>query len=124
MGWSAYGSSKAVINSLSSHLALEEKDITTIAVAPGRVDTDMQGQIRSTGQESMDKAQYDTFVTAFEQGSLLKPEQPGRVIAKLVASPQKSLSGQFLKYVQSQLTIASLTNINSWNSPELVSYQE
>ncbi|OAQ59912.1 NAD(P)-binding domain-containing protein [Pochonia chlamydosporia 170] len=107
-GWSAYGSSKAVLNSLSSNLAFEDKDITSITVAPGRVDTDMQVQIRSSGQESMDKAQWDTFQDAFEQGKLLKPEQPGNVIAKFVANPQRDLSGQ---------------NLN-WNSPELASYQE
>ncbi|KAG8415915.1 hypothetical protein J3459_013974 [Metarhizium acridum] len=107
-GWSAYGSSKAALNSLSSHLAFEEKDITSITVSPGRVDTDMQVQIRSSGQQSMDKAQYDTFIEAFEQGKLLKPEQPGNVIAKFVASPQRELSGKDL----------------SWNSAELASYQE
>ncbi|KAG8406720.1 hypothetical protein J3458_021055 [Metarhizium acridum] len=107
-GWSAYGSSKAALNSLSSHLAFEEKDITSITVSPGRVDTDMQVQIRSSGQQSMDKAQYDTFIEAFEQGKLLKPEQPGNVIAKFVASPQRELSGKDL----------------GWNSAELASYQE
>ncbi|KID98418.1 short-chain dehydrogenase, partial [Metarhizium majus ARSEF 297] len=96
-GWSAYGSSKAALNSLSSHLAFEEKDITSITVSPGRVDTDMQVQIRSSGQQSMDKAQYDTFIEAFEQGKLLKPEQPGNVIAKFVATPKKELSGKDLK---------------------------
>ncbi|KAK2609160.1 hypothetical protein QQS21_002242 [Conoideocrella luteorostrata] len=101
MGWSAYGSSKAVLNSLSTHLAFEDKDITSVSVEPGRVDTDMQEQIRSSGEETMDKAQYDSFKEAYEQGQLLKPEQPGHVIAKFVATPQKSLSGQNLKYVQS-----------------------
>ncbi|GAB0138152.1 hypothetical protein EsDP_00006396 [Epichloe bromicola] len=107
-GWSAYGSSKAALNSLSTHLAFEEKDITSVAVEPGRVDTDMQGQIRSSGRDSMDRAQYDTFIDAFERGQLLKPEQPGNVIARFVASPNKNLSGHNL----------------SWNSPELASYQE
>ncbi|QPG96747.1 hypothetical protein C2857_005155 [Epichloe festucae Fl1] len=107
-GWSAYGSSKAALNSLSTHLAFEEKDITSVAVEPGRVDTDMQGQIRSSGQDSMDRTQYDTFIDAFERGQLLKPEQPGNVIARFVARPNKDLSGHNL----------------SWNSPELASYQE
>ncbi|KID73749.1 uncharacterized protein G6M90_00g001270 [Metarhizium brunneum] len=107
-GWSAYGSSKAALNSLSSHLAFEERDVTSITVSPGRVDTDMQVQIRSSGQQSMDKAQYDTFIEAFEQGKLLKPEQPGNVIAKFVATPNRELSGKDL----------------NWNSAELASYRE
>lgn len=45
----------------------------------------------------MDKAQYDTFIEAFEQGKLLKPEQPGNVIAKFVATPNRELSGKDLK---------------------------
>lgn len=57
----------------------------------------MQVQIRSSGQQSMDKAQYDTFIEAFEQGKLLKPEQPGNVIAKFVATPNRELSGKDLK---------------------------
>ncbi|KAM0741246.1 hypothetical protein ACQRIT_004103 [Beauveria bassiana] len=106
--WGGYGSSKAAINSLSSHLAAEEKDITSIAIQPGRVDTDMQQLIRDTGSDTMDKAVYDTFVQAKETGGLLRPEQPGNVIARFVASPSKELSGKF----------------TGWNSPELAAYQE
>lgn len=93
--WGGYGSSKAAINSLSGHLAIEEKDITSIAIQPGRVDTDMQQLIRDTGSGTMDKAVYDNFVQAKETGILLKPEQPGNVIARFVASPSKELSGKF-----------------------------
>ncbi|XWW98358.1 hypothetical protein V2A60_006358 [Cordyceps javanica] len=107
-GWGGYGSSKAAINSLSSHLASEERDITSVAIQPGRVDTDMQQLIRDTGSNTMDKAVYDTFVQAKEKGELLKPEQPGNVIARFVASPSKELSGKF----------------TGWNSPELAAYQE
>lgn len=97
--WAAYGSSKAAVNSISTHLAVEEPDITSVAIAPGRVDTDMQSVVRSAGKDVMDKAQYDNFVDAYRQGNLLKPEQPGHVIAKFVAQPRKDLSGNFLKYV-------------------------
>lgn len=97
--WGAYGSSKAAINSLSAHLALEEKDITSIAIRPGKVDTGMQQLIRDTGSGTMEKAAYESFVKAKETGELLKPEQPGNVIARLVASPAKELSGKFTKYV-------------------------
>ncbi|OAA54941.1 NAD(P)-binding domain protein [Cordyceps fumosorosea ARSEF 2679] len=106
--WGGYGSSKAAINSLSGHLAVEEKDITSIAIQPGRVDTDMQQLIRDTGSDTMDKAVYKTFVQAKDTGSLLKPEQPGNVIARFVASPSQELSGKF----------------TAWNSPELAAYQE
>ncbi|KAG6002248.1 hypothetical protein E4U21_003285 [Claviceps maximensis] len=106
-GWSAYASSKAAINSLSTCLAFEEKEITSLTIEPGRVDTDMQTQIRSAGKDSMDKTQFDDFVDTFAQGQLLRPEQPGNVMARFVVNPDKTLSGQNLK----------------WNSPALLPYQ-
>jgi NAD(P)-dependent dehydrogenase (short-subunit alcohol dehydrogenase family) len=108
-GWSSYGSAKATYNSISGHIAIEEPDITSVAVAPGRVDTEMQGVIRAEGKESMNKAQYDSFVDAKEEGILLKPEQPGHVMAKFVADPLKELSGKFFSYV-SRHVVESKTN--------------
>ncbi|KAL7800160.1 hypothetical protein V8C37DRAFT_7995 [Trichoderma ceciliae] len=108
VAWSTYGSSKAAINSISSHLAVEEPGITSITIGPGRVDTDMQAALRLKGKDTMDEKQYQSFVDAFEQGALLKPEQPGTVMAKFVANPSHVLSGQYL----------------AWNSPELAAYQE
>ncbi|PFH60226.1 hypothetical protein XA68_11291 [Ophiocordyceps unilateralis] len=106
--WAAYGSSKSALNAISAHLAVEEPDVTSIAITPGRVDTNMQSVLREAGKDTMDKAQYDSFVEAFQQGTLLKPEQPGNVIARLAARPRSELSGKFL----------------SWNAPELVEYQD
>ena len=123
--WAAYGSSKAALQSISTHLAVEEPDITSITVAPGRVDTDMQALLRAAGKESMNKAQYDSFVDAFEQGQLLKPEQPGHVIAEFVARPDRALTGQCLKYVATGAARRHrLLTTPSWNSSELRAYQE
>jgi NAD(P)-dependent dehydrogenase (short-subunit alcohol dehydrogenase family) len=105
--WAAYASSKSAVNIISTHLAVEEPDITTVSVEPGLLDTDLQAAIRSEGKGSMDQAQHDFFVEAHKSGQLLKPEQPGAVIAALVANPSKELSGKVL----------------SWDSPELVKYQ-
>src|SRR5271170_7684377 len=46
-GWSAYSASKAAINSLTQSLALEESSITSLAIRPGVVDTEMQNDIRT-----------------------------------------------------------------------------
>ncbi|KAI5467906.1 hypothetical protein BGZ63DRAFT_372497 [Mariannaea sp. PMI_226] len=107
VAWGSYGSGKAACNSIVAHIAAEEPDITSVAIAPGRVDTDMQGVLRSAGKDTMDKAQYETFTEAYEQGTLLRPEQPGNVMAKFVANPLKALSGKFFK----------------WDSPEVAAYQ-
>ena len=96
--WGAYGSSKAAVNSLVQHLAVEEPDITSVAVAPGRVDTDMQKEIREQGaQGGMDPKVHATFVDAFEAGILYPPEKPGEVIAKLALEAQPTLSGTYVK---------------------------
>ncbi|CAK7224444.1 hypothetical protein SBRCBS47491_005553 [Sporothrix bragantina] len=97
--WGAYGSSKAAANSLVQHLAVEEPDITSVAVAPGRVDTDMQKDIREQGaQGGMDPKVLATFVDAFEAGSLNPPEKPGEVIAKLALEAQSALSGTYVNW--------------------------
>ncbi|KAK7433270.1 hypothetical protein QQZ08_000206 [Neonectria magnoliae] len=97
--WATYGSGKAVYNSVSAHIAAEEPDITSVAIAPGRVDTEMQGILRLAGKDTMDKPQYDTFTEAFDKGTLLRPEQPGHVMAKFVANPLRELSGKAFTYV-------------------------
>ncbi|KOS20878.1 putative oxidoreductase [Escovopsis weberi] len=107
VSWGTYGSSKAAVNSISQILAAEEPDITSVAIAPGRVDTEMQALIRSEGAQSMSKAQHDEFVRAHREGALLKPEQPGHVMARFLCEPNHVLSGKFV----------------SWNSPELAAYQ-
>ncbi|KAL2210066.1 NAD(P)-binding protein [Sarocladium strictum] len=107
VAWGAYGSSKAAVNSISAHFASENPEITSVAIQPGRVDTDMQAQIRAKGGASMDKDQYQNFKDVHEEGGLLKPSQPGNVLAKFVADPLHELSGEFL----------------AWNAESLAKYQ-
>lgn len=95
--WSTYGSAKAAVNSMAAHLAAEETDVTSVAFGPGRVNTDMQAVIREKGKETMEKAAHQSFVNALEQGDLLRPDQPGNVIAKFVANPLHKLSGQYIR---------------------------
>lgn len=79
---------------------MEEPAITSIAVAPGRVDTDMQKLIRDSGKDSMAEKDHASFVAAHADGQLVKPEQPGTVIANFATRPEASLTGKFLKYVR------------------------
>jgi NAD(P)-dependent dehydrogenase (short-subunit alcohol dehydrogenase family) len=105
--WGAYGSSKAALNSLAAHVAVEEPEITSVAISPGRVDTDMQKELREKGTE-MAKKEYDTFKADFEEGRLIKPEQSGGVIAKLALSAGPELSGKYFK----------------WDAPALAEYRQ
>lgn len=106
--WGPYGMSKAALNAFAAHVAVEEPDITSISIAPGRVDTNMQKELREKGEGFMDPTVHGDFVDAYKKGDLLKPEQPGNVIARLVVDPNPSLSGKFLR----------------WNAAELSAYQD
>ncbi|KAI9782599.1 MAG: hypothetical protein M1839_004844 [Geoglossum umbratile] len=118
--WGAYGASKgmqwafvasgrpqitnasietAAINHLALTLANEEELVTSISVRPGVVDTEMQREIREVHNGVMSQNDVKRFSLLKEQGQLLRPEQPGHVIAKLALGAPKWLSGQFLRYV-------------------------
>ncbi|KAI9738734.1 MAG: hypothetical protein M1834_008239 [Cirrosporium novae-zelandiae] len=106
--WGSYGASKAVLNHLALTLKVEEPDVTTISLRPGMVDTAMQANLRSHHIDKMDAVDAAKFRSAFEDKKLLRPEQPGNVMARLVLNPPKDLSGRFL----------------NWSSEELMAYQD
>ncbi|KAH7920162.1 short-chain dehydrogenase [Leucogyrophana mollusca] len=97
-GWAAYNASKAAMNSLSRTLAKEEPGIVSLALAPGKVDTDMQGKLRESGAPHMTDKDHQIFVDAYEQGTLVKPYDVGYVIAGLSLGAPLSLSGQFVRW--------------------------
>ncbi|KAK5635750.1 hypothetical protein RRF57_011462 [Xylaria bambusicola] len=107
IGWGAYGTSKAALNHLCVHLAVEEPSITTVTISPGKVDTAMQKQIREEGHISMSPDVHASFVAEHENGRLLNPNQPGTVIAKLAIGATNALTGKHYR----------------WNAAELADYQ-
>ncbi|KAI0204133.1 short-chain dehydrogenase [Astrocystis sublimbata] len=108
VGWGMYGTSKAALDHLCAHLAVEEPTITAVTVSPGKVDTEMQKLIRDDGHnDGMSKEVHASFVAEHENGKLLKPEQPGTVIAKLVVGATRALAGKHFR----------------WNAAELADFQ-
>ncbi|KAE8351942.1 hypothetical protein BDV28DRAFT_136045 [Aspergillus coremiiformis] len=97
-GWGLYGVTKAAINHLALSLGEEESDVTTIAVRPGMVDTEMQRELREDHATTLEPQMHSKFTTVHKEGKLLKPEQPGHVMAKLVLGAPKELSGKFLTW--------------------------
>jgi len=83
-----------------NHLALtlgdEEQDVTSVSIRPGMVDTEMQRELREDHATNLEPQVHSKFTTVHKEGRLLKPEQPGHVIAKLVLDAPKALSGRFL----------------------------
>jgi NAD(P)-dependent dehydrogenase (short-subunit alcohol dehydrogenase family) len=67
--WGAYGSSKAAMNHLALTLKAEEPDITTIAIRPGVVDTEMQRELREVHHDRMDKKDKERFMSAKANGT-------------------------------------------------------
>ncbi|KAJ6011610.1 short-chain dehydrogenase [Penicillium sp. IBT 35674x] len=97
-GWGLYGASKAAMNHLAMSLGEEEPDVTSVSIQPGLVDTEMQREIREDLATSLDPQFHAIFTTVHKEGELLKPEQPGHVIAKLVIDAPSSLTGKFLAW--------------------------
>lgn len=95
-GWGAYGASKAALNHLALTLSVEEPEVTSISVRPGVVDTQMQKDIRGKYSETMQERDIAKFHTLHKEGKLLRPDQPGNVMAKLVLNGPSGLSGRFL----------------------------
>ncbi len=100
------GASKAAINHLAKTVAKEEPSVTTLAIRPGMVDTQMQADIRGRYLHNMDEDDQAKFTGAHKDGKLLPPEKPGHVMAKLAVDPGlagKGLSGSFLSWSDEKL---------------------
>lgn len=67
----------------------------------------MQKNLREEGRDHMDLDKHQEFVDAFHNGELVKPDEPGHVIAALSLNASPEYSGKFL----------------SWNDSELSSYR-
>lgn len=90
-------SSKAAVNHIANTLAVEEPNVTTIAIRPGVVDTEMQHLIRTQGANAMEE-NHSKFIDLHRNGQLVKPEDPGHVLVALSNNPPKDLSGQMLSW--------------------------
>ncbi|KAK3171779.1 hypothetical protein OEA41_003863 [Lepraria neglecta] len=95
--WGAYGATKAAMNHLAGQLACEEPEVTSISVRPGVVDTEMQRELREVHSSIMAKKDNDKFLGLHREGKLLKPSDPGDLMAKMVLDPPRELNGKFIR---------------------------
>jgi NAD(P)-dependent dehydrogenase (short-subunit alcohol dehydrogenase family) len=88
-GWSAYCTSKAGLAMLTkaTHLEYGAQGIRIFGLAPGVVDTDMQGRIRASGLNPVSK---------IPRSDLASPTDPAQVIAWLCTAAADDLTGQEL----------------------------
>lgn len=86
-GWSTYCASKAAIDMFSEVLALDHPEIRCYAVAPGIVDTEMQGEIRRLAKN--DFPDVDRFVEYKRNDELASADEVAEKLLKLVKSPEE-----------------------------------
>ncbi|MGQ0521885.1 MAG: SDR family oxidoreductase [Actinomycetota bacterium] len=75
-GWSSYGAAKAAVDQWVRNVGAEQEQrggVRVVAVAPGTVDTAMQGRIRETPERSFPQRQK--FVDLHAQGRLTDPDE-------------------------------------------------
>jgi benzil reductase ((S)-benzoin forming) len=84
-GWSVYCATKAALDHHARAVALDRTPALRISsVAPGVIDTDMQGEIRATTDDKFpDRAR---FVAMKREGRLVSPDDVGRAVADFLLS--------------------------------------
>lgn len=84
--WAAYCASKAALNRLSENVLLEERElqrkIRVFAVAPGVIDTDMQGEIRNVTPEKF--SSVGNFIRMKSENELATPSETATKILQLL----------------------------------------
>jgi NAD(P)-dependent dehydrogenase (short-subunit alcohol dehydrogenase family) len=101
-GMSAYGASKAALDQLTRVLALEGEPygIAVTGVYPGVVDTRMQQESRTFGQDLIGKQLHRMFHGYKDFGMLRPPEEPAELISYLCTHAARRLSGHIIRLEQ------------------------
>ncbi len=102
-GASAYCSAKAALEHLTRVVAAENRQVTVLAVRPGVVDTRMQADLRRDAPKFMPAGQAGYYEKIKQDGLLLPPAVPGRVIADLALHAPEALSGRVFNYNDPQI---------------------
>lgn len=89
-GWSTYCSTKAGLNMLTETVSLElsgsGRDHKVISFSPGVMDTDMQGEIRSSAKEAF--AEVEKFKRYKEEGTLRSAEKVADALVGLITGTE------------------------------------
>ena len=101
-GMSAYGAAKAALDQLTRVLALEGEPygISVTGVYPGVIDTRMQEESRSFGQNLIGKQLHHMFQGYKDYDMLRPPEEPAQLISYLCSQAAKRLNGHIIRLEQ------------------------
>ena len=96
-GWSAYGSSKAGLNRFTETVALEQKELKTdhkvILFDPSIMDTNMQGDIRSSNKESFQD--IDQFKQYKAENKLSDTTDVANVLVNILVEDDRIVNGRY-----------------------------
>ncbi|EPX71742.1 uncharacterized protein SOCG_03678 [Schizosaccharomyces octosporus yFS286] len=96
--WTAYSTSKAAVNMLVMSLGSEEKDIMSVAVRPGVVDTPMQDIIRNEQNKPAMGDMHNYFKELKSSGKLVSPHDVAKALTYLALNPSEKVTGQFVEW--------------------------
>lgn len=86
-GWSVYCATKAALDHHARAVALDGTPRLRISsIAPGVIDTDMQAEIRSTGEDRF--PDRGRFVRMKEDGALRSPQEAAAALVQYLLSPE------------------------------------
>tara|TARA_B100001093_G_scaffold519146_1_gene606748 strand:- start:1500 stop:2201 length:702 start_codon:yes stop_codon:yes gene_type:complete len=85
-GWSTYCSSKAGLEMLSKCIDEEYKDIINLSIAPGKVDTPMQNDIRFADEKAFPRLKE--FQKYYKDGELADAKEVAAKYKKILQNPK------------------------------------
>ncbi len=91
--WSTYCASKAAIDSLTRVMQLDHPDVRCLSIAPGIVDTEMQGEIRLV--DNADFPDKQRFVDYKNKGELTDPKEVAIKLLEIIDSPKNAVDCVF-----------------------------
>ena len=88
-GWSTYCSSKAGLDMLSKCIDEEYQDIINLSIAPGKVDTPMQNDIRFADEKAFPRLKE--FQKYYKDGKLANAKEVADTYKKILQNPKNYL---------------------------------
>ena len=88
-GWSTYCSSKAGLEMLSKCIDVEYKDIINLSIAPGKVDTPMQNDIRFADEKAFPRLKE--FQKYYKDGELSDAKEVATKYNEILQNPKNFL---------------------------------
>ena len=88
-GWSTYCSSKAGLEMLSKCIDEEYQDIINLSIAPGKVDTPMQNDIRFADEKAFPRLKE--FQKYFKDGELSDAKEVATKYNRILQNPRNFL---------------------------------